>query len=310
MEEIKKKIEELKKEKNAIIVAHNYARPEVQNIADFTGDSLELSRKASETNAEMILFCGVHFMAETASIISPEAKVLLPDLNAGCSLAESITAEDLVNWKRQHPNAVVISYINTTAEVKAESDHCCTSSNAVKVVEAIPKDKEILFLPDKFLGAYVQEMTGRKIHIWKGSCHVHEKITETDFEDMKRENPDAVFLIHPESSCTQNCVKKATQHNDDSIRFFSTSGMINYVNNSNENKFVVATEVGILHRLKKDNPGKMFIPIKENAVCEYMKLTTLEKIYYALLYEQYEVKVKKNIADRARKAIENMISIG
>ena len=310
MEEIKKKIEELKKEKNAIIVAHNYARPEVQNIADFTGDSLELSRKASETNAEMILFCGVHFMAETASIISPEAKVLLPDLNAGCSLAESITAEDLVNWKRQHPNAVVISYINTTAEVKAESDYCCTSSNAVKVVESIPNDKEILFLPDKFLGAYVQEMTGRKIHIWNGSCHVHEKITETDFEEMKRKNPDAVFLIHPESSCTQNCVKKAARYSDDSIRFFSTSGMINYVNNSNENKFVVATEVGILHRLKKDNPGKMFIPIKENAVCEYMKLTTLEKIYYALLYEQYEVKVKKNIADRARKAIENMISIG
>ncbi len=311
MNDLKIKINELKKEKKAVILAHNYQLPEVQEIADFVGDSLELSRKAAKTEAELIVFCGVHFMAETASIISPEKKVILPDLNAGCSLAESVTTAELKRWKAEHPNAVVVSYINTSAAVKALSDYCCTSSNAVKIVESIPAEMEILFLPDKYLGSYVKAKTGREnIVIWDGACHVHEKIGEVNFEEKKQAHPKAEFLIHPECGCSTSCMLKSLQFNDDSIHIFSTSGMINYVNESPAKEFVIATEVGILHRMRKDNPGKQILPASENAVCDYMKLTTLEKVYEALLYEKNVVRVDTPVAEKARLAINRMLATG
>ncbi len=302
-------INELKKQKNAVILAHNYQIPEVQDIADFVGDSLGLSRQAAKTDAEIIVFCGVHFMAETASIISPDKKVLLPDLEAGCSLADSITAEQLRKWKSEHPNSVVVSYVNTTAEVKAESDYCCTSSNAVQIVNSIPEDKEILFLPDKFLGAYVQAMTERKMTFWDGACHVHEKIGDINFDNSKAEHPDAEFLVHPECGCSSSCMLKSLDECSQNIHIFSTEGMINYVNESPSKEFVIATEVGILHRMKKANPDKIFYPASEDSVCEYMKKIDLIKLRDALLYEQFEVKVDSTLAEKAKLPIERMISI-
>ncbi len=310
MQNLKEEIQKLKLEKNAIILAHNYQLPEVQDVADFIGDSLELSRMAAKTKADLILFCGVHFMAETASIISPNKKVLLPDLNAGCSLAESITAEKLKRWKEEHPQAVVVSYINTSAEIKALSDFCCTSSNAVKIVESIPADREILFLPDKYLGGYVKAKTGREnILIWDGACHVHQKIGNVNFEEKKKEYPDAEFLIHPECGCSTSCMLRSLEFNDNSIHIFSTSKMLNYVNESPAENFVIATEVGILHRMKKDNPDKTIVPASSNAVCEYMKLTTLEKVYDSLLNENYVVKVEAHVAEKAKHAITKMLSV-
>jgi len=310
MVELKKKIEKLKKEKNAVILAHNYQLPEIQDVADFVGDSLELSRKAAQTDADVIVFCGVHFMAETASIISPEKKVLLPDINAGCSLAESIDADALRNWRLNKPDAVVVSYINTSAEIKALSDYCCTSSNALKIVESIPPEKEILFLPDKYLGGYVKAKTKREnISVWDGACHVHQKIGDVNFQEKKKSFPDAEFLIHPECGCSTSCMLRSLQYQDESIHIFSTSGMINYVNESPKKQFVIATEVGILYRMQKNNPDKMIVPANENSICEYMKLTTLEKLYSSLLEEKFEVKVDASVASRARKSIEKMLSI-
>ncbi len=300
---------QLKNEKNAVILAHNYQIPEVQDIADFVGDSLGLSRQAAKTNAEIIVFCGVHFMAETASIISPDKKILLPDREAGCSLADSITVEQLRAWKEKHPNAAVVSYVNTTAEVKAESDYCCTSSNALQIVNSIPDDKEILFLPDKFLGAYVQAMTERKMHFWNGACHVHEKIGEVNFDESRRLHPNAEFLVHPECGCSSSCMLKSLDECSRNIHVFSTEGMINYVKNSPNKEFVIATEVGILHRMKKANPDKKFYPASEKSVCEYMKLIDLEKLRDALKYEQYEVKVDAALTAKAVLPIERMISI-
>lgn len=300
---------QLKKEKNAVILAHNYQIPEVQDIADFVGDSLGLSRQAARTKAEIIVFCGVHFMAETASIIAPEKKVLLPDLEAGCSLASSITGEQLRQWKKEHPNAVVVSYVNTTAEVKAETDYCCTSSNAVQIVNAIPKEKEILFLPDKFLGAYVQAITERKMHFWNGACHVHEKIGDVSFEKSMEEHPDAEFLVHPECGCSSSCMLRSLDDCSQNIHIFSTEGMINYVRESPSKEFVIATEVGILHRMKKANPEKNFYPANDQSICEYMKMIDLEKLRDALKYEQFEVKVDALLAEKAKKPIERMISI-
>lgn len=300
----------LKKEKNAVILAHNYQIPEIQDIADFVGDSLGLSQIAAKTESDVIVFCGVHFMAETASIISPNKKVLIPDLDAGCSLASSITADQLREWKKENPDALVVSYVNTTAEIKAESDYCITSSNAVKVVEAIPSDKKILFLPDKFLGQYVKTVTGRNMEIWDGACHVHEKIGDIEFDSIREKHPNAEFLVHPECGCSSSCMLKSTMYEDcKDIHIFSTEGMITHVEKSDANEFVIATEQGILHRMKKAAPDKNFYPVSEDSICEYMKMITLDKLYFALLKDQYEVKVPEELAVKARLPIERMLSI-
>lgn len=303
-------IQRLKIEKNAVILAHNYQLPEVQDVADFIGDSLGLAQAAAKTDANRIVFCGVHFMAETASIICPEKQVLLPDLEARCSLAATINAEQLRQWKSEHPNAVVVSYVNTTAEVKAESDYCCTSTNALKVVQAIPPDKEILFLPDMFLGAYIQKVTGRKMHIWPGECHVHAGIRPWDIEAMRAAHPQADMLVHPECGCSSSCMYyQATGALKGEVRILSTEGMVKHARQSPAPEFIVATEVGILHRLKKEAPGKTFYPANERAICEYMKKITLEKVLRSLQDEVHEVRVPEPTASKARRALERMLAL-
>ena len=311
--DIGSQIVRLKKERKAVILAHNYQVPEVQDVADFTGDSLGLSQAAARTDADVIVFCGVHFMAETAAILCPDKTVLLPDLEAGCSLAATITAEDLRRWKADHPGAVVVSYVNTTAEVKAESDYCCTSANAAKVVQAIPLDREILFLPDLYLGDYVARVTGRKnIHVWPGECHVHAGIRPGHFEEALRLHPDAEeIFIHPECGCTTNCIAFAQDEPSlrDRIHILSTTGMIRRSAASHAKKFIVATETGILYPLQKGNPEKSFVPLKEDAVCEYMKRITLEKTLRSLEEMVFQVKVAEGIAARARTAIHRMLEL-
>ncbi len=302
----------LKKEKDVVILSHNYQIPDVQDVADFVGDSLGLSRQAAEVDNKTILFCGVHFMAETAAIISPQKKVLIPDLEAGCSLSDSISLQDLLKWKKEHPKAIAVGYVNTTAEIKSELDYCCTSSNAVNVVNAIPKDKEILFLPDMFLGAYVSKMTGRKnMHIWAGECHVHAGITATDVQNKLDEFTNAEFLVHPECSCTTPMLYDIASgdYNNRQVQILSTEGMMKHVKNSTAKDFVVATETGILYRMRKQNPGKNFVPASENAECQYMKMINLEKVYDSLMEDKYEIKVPKEIADKARLSIERMLAI-
>ena len=301
-------INKLKKEKNAVILAHNYELPEIQDLADFVGDSLGLSQQAAKVDADVILFCGVHFMAETASIISPNKTVLIPDLAAGCSLADSMTADELRKWKSENPDAVVVSYVNTTAEVKAETDYCCTSSNAVKVVESIPKDKTILFGPDQHLGGYVAAATGRDIKIWNGACHVHKEITEIDFDKKMEENPNADFLIHPECGCSTSCLLKSANSKNE-IKVYSTEGMITHIENSKNNEFIIATETGIIHRLKKHRSDAKFIAMKDDSICEYMKMITLDKVLDALKYDQHVVKVPEALAEKARIPIERMLEI-
>lgn len=308
--EVTQQIKRLKTEKNAVILAHNYQVPEVQDVADFVGDSLGLSQTAAKTDADIIVFCGVHFMAETASIICPEKRVLLPDLEAGCSLAATINADQLRAWKAEHPNAVVVSYVNTTAEVKAESDYCCTSTNALKVIQAIPPDKEILFLPDMFLGAYIEKVTGRKMHIWPGECHVHAGIRPRDIDAMRAAHPEAELLVHPECGCSSSCMYyQATGDLKGEVHTLSTEGMIKHARQSPANEFIVATEVGILHRLKKEAPRKTFYPANEKAICEYMKKITLEKVLRSLQDEVYEIRVPEPTASKARRAIERMLAI-
>ena len=304
-------INELREEKNALILSHNYQIPEIQDLADVVGDSLNLSLQALKSDKDLIVFCGVNFMAETASILAPNKKVVIPDLKAGCSLADTINVQQLREWKDKHPDTVVISYINTSAAIKAESDYCCTSSNAVKVVEEIPQNKEILFLPDLFLGAYIENMTGRKMHIWPGECHVHAKLTANEINTMKNDLPDADFLVHPECGCVSNIMYELSEGNikNDNTKILSTDGMIKYANQSNAKEFVVATETGILHQLQKQNPEKKFHPVKDDAVCEYMKMITLEKLYRSINEEIYEVKVPEEIAKRAIKPITRMINI-
>jgi len=300
----------LKKERNAVILSHNYQVPEVQDIADFVGDSLGLSQAAAKTEADVIVFCGVHFMAETASIISPGKRVLIPDLGAGCSLAATIDREKLRAWKREHPGAVVVSYINTTAEVKAESDYVCTSSNAIRVVNSIPRDREILFLPDLFLGAFVKERTGREMEIWPGECHVHAGITPEIVNRKLEENRDAEFLIHPECGCVTQFLYFAEKGDFPmAAQVLSTEGMVRRARESSADRFVVATETGILHRMRRENPGKLFLPVKEDAVCQYMKMITLEKVALSLRNMVYEVRVPRETADRARLAITRMLEL-
>ena len=307
-------ITRLKRERNAVILAHSYERPEVQDIADFVGDSLGLSRQAAATGAETIIFCGVHFMAETAAILSPHKTVLIPDLDAGCSLAATITAEELRKWKAEHPEAVVVAYVNTTAEVKAETDYCCTSSNAVKVVQAIPADKEILFLPDMFLGLHVKRATGRtNMRIWAGECHVHAGIRPEHVTTQRAAHPGAEFLIHPECGCVSSMLYMKGDGEScglEDAQVLSTEGMVKHAQQSPAREFIVATETGILHRLEKLNPGKQFHPVNEQAVCRFMKMITLEKVLRSLQENVFVVKVPEAVAARARLSIQRMVEIG
>jgi quinolinate synthase len=311
--ELHQRIRELAKHRNAVILAHNYERSEVQDVADFVGDSLGLSREAAKTEAETIVFCGVHFMAETAAILSPKKRVLLPDLAAGCSLASTINADQLLEWKDEHPGAVVVSYVNTTAEVKAESDYCCTSGNAVEVVNSIPADKDILFLPDMFLGAHVRRVTGRdNIHVWMGECHVHAGIDPEHISIQRAAHPGAEFLIHPECGCATNVVEAVSAGDIDpsGVQILSTEGMIKRPAESKASPIIVATEVGILHRLRKANPTKTFIPASDRAQCAYMKVTTLPKVLRSLETLEHHITVRGDVAARARRAIERMVAIG
>jgi quinolinate synthase len=303
----------LKQERNAVFLVHNYQLPEIQDIADFLGDSLGLSRQAAKTDADVIVFCGVHFMAETAAILSPQKTVLLPDLAAGCSLASMIDGAQLRQWKAEHPGAVVVAYVNTTAEVKAESDYCCTSGNAVEVINAIPADKEILFLPDMFLGAHVQRMTGRKnIRVWMGECHVHAGIDPEHIARQRKAHPGAEFLVHPECGGATSVVEalSAGAIDPEGAQILSTEGMIRRPAQSDADTFIVATEVGILHRLRRENPKKTFIAANELAVCAYMKVTTLPKVLHALETMTHRITVPADVAAKARRSIERMVAIG
>jgi quinolinate synthase len=306
-------IKSLARERNAVILAHNYERPEVQDVADFVGDSLGLSREAAKTGADVIVFCGVHFMAETAAVLSPRKTVLLPDLAAGCSLASMIDAEQLRAWKAEYPGAVVVSYVNTTAEVKAESDYCCTSGNAVEIVNSIPADTEILFCPDMFLGAHVKRMSGRdNMHIWMGECHVHAGIDPEHIRLRRAEHPGAEFLIHPECGCSTSVLEamSAGEVDPEGVQILSTEGMIKRPALTDAEEFIVATEVGILHRLRRENPSRRFFAANEKAACAYMKVTTLPKVKRALERMQHRITVPADVASRARRAIERMIAIG
>lgn len=306
------RIARLKEEQNAVILAHNYQRDEVQEAADFIGDSLGLSQQAAATPADVIIFCGVHFMAETAAILCPEKAVVLPDLRAGCSLAATITAEELRAWKARHPEAVVVAYVNTSAEVKAESDYCCTSANATKVVRAIPADRPILFVPDEFLATYVARETGRSnIIAFPGCCHVHRAIRPDQALAMMGEYPDIELLIHPECGCVTSCMARVAEGTlpRDRTFFLSTEGMLRHIRNSRATELAVGTEVGMLHRLRKENPDKVFRPVNPEAVCEFMKTITLDRVLRALETLEPQVRVPEEIARRARRAIDRMLEI-
>ncbi|MDP3970498.1 MAG: quinolinate synthase NadA [bacterium] len=303
------KIRELAKEKNAVILAHNYQLPEIYDIADFIGDSLELSRKAANTNADVIVFCGVHFMAETAAILSPSKTVLLPDLEAGCSLADSITADQLKMWKSEHPDAVVVMYVNTSADVKALADYCCTSSNAINIVESIPADKEILFGPDMFLGAYVSKRTNRKMHIWPGECHVHAQFRNDHLVNLQKKHPNAELILHPECGCISQCLYMMSDGQLSNAKILSTSGMIAEVKSSESDEFIIGTEIGIIERMKREEPNKKYIPLKEDAICKYMKKINLDNVLLALQNMQHEISIPEDIRKQALLSIERMITI-
>jgi quinolinate synthase len=290
----------LKKERKAIILAHNYQSPEVQDIADFSGDSLGLSQEAAKTEAEIIIFCGVHFMAETAAILCPDKTVLMPDLNAGCPMANMITLRQLRELKKKHPQALVVTYVNSKAEIKAESDYCCTSSNAIKVVQSIPSDKEIIFIPDKYLGSYVASQTKRELVLWQGYCPTHRRILPEDILKKEALYPKAEVLVHPE------CIPEVIAMAD---RVLSTTGICKYAKESNSEEFIIGTEIGILHKLKKENPGKRFYPASELADCPNMKLNNLEKILWSLQDLVYKVEVPEEIARKAKRSIDRMLEI-
>ncbi|WP_067620192.1 quinolinate synthase NadA [Alicyclobacillus acidiphilus] len=302
-----------KRDRNALILAHNYERPEVQDIADILGDSLALARAAVDTDADVIVLCGVHFMAETAAILNPRKTVLLPDSEAGCSLADSITVDQLRAWKAEHPGAIVVSYVNTSAEVKAESDYCCTSANAVQIVQSIPEDQEILFCPDMFLGSYVKRMTGREnLHIWMGECHVHAGIAPTDVDDVMKTYPNAQLLVHPECGCSTSSMYLLAEGllPKDNTHVLSTSGMLKHAKESPAKEFVVATEVGIIHQMERQNPEKRFIPANRKAVCPFMKMITLPKVLDALVNLKTVITVPEDTAMKARQALDRMVAIG
>ena len=294
------RIIKLKEQKDAMILAHNYQRGEVQDIADFVGDSLQLSIEASKVRNSIIVFCGVHFMAETAKILNPGKMVLLPDSNAGCPMADMITANQLKELKEKHPGAVVICYVNSTAEVKALSDICCTSSNAIKVVESVPEDKEIIFIPDKYLGSYVQKKTGRNMIFSNGYCPTHIRINAKHVIKLKKEHLGAEVIVHPEN--TPEVIEIAE-------RVESTGGMLKYIKDSDKKSFIIGTEVGIIHRLQKENPGKHFIPAMAKAICPNMKLINLEKVLWSLEEEETKIVVPEDIALKAKSAIDRMIAL-
>src|SRR5271168_4707589 len=305
------RVRDLCKERNAVLLAHHYQRAEVQEVADHVADSLKLSQAAARTTSDVIVFCGVHFMAETASILCPERTVLLPDLRAGCSLSASITVEELLKWKATYPDAVVVSYINTSAAVKAESDYCCTSANASKVVNAIPADRQVLFLPDKFLATVVARQTGRtNIIAYPGYCHVHKTIQPEQVVGLLEEHPDIELLLHPECGCVSSCMAKAVDGSlpQDRTFFLSTEGMLRHIGQSTATEFAVGTELGILHGLQKNFPTKTFYPVNPNAVCGFMKTITLDNVIRSLETLSPEVRVPAEIAAKARGAIDRMLA--
>jgi quinolinate synthase len=299
-EQLTEKIKRLKTERNAVILAHNYQPGEIQDIADLTGDSLALSVKAAQTDADVIVFCGVRFMAETAAILSPGKTVLLPDNHAGCPLADMITAKQLRDLKRKHSDAAVVCYVNSSAEVKAESDYCCTSSNAVDIVESLPRDKEIIFVPDQHLGRFVSEKTGREMILWPGYCTTHAAITEDDVKNARAAHPGAVVMAHPE--CTEPVKAVSDQ-------ILSTGQMLKFAKQSEARSFIVATETGIIHTLKKENPGKGFFAASTRAVCPNMKRITLDKVLWSLEDMHYEIIVPEEIRTRAKNALDRMVAV-
>ena len=294
------KIQQLKRKRNAVILVHNYQIGEVQDIADYTGDSLELSRTASKTNADVIVFCGVRFMAETASILCPDKLVLMPDINAGCPMADMITRDELKALKKEHPKATVVAYVNTSAEVKAEIDICCTSGNAVKVVESLKDASEIIFVPDKYLGHYVSVKANRDLILWDGYCPVHAKILPEDIARQRKAHPKAKIIVHPE------CTPKVIQLADEAL---STSGMCKYAKLSSASEIIVGTEPEMLYRLRKENPRKKFYPLSDQAICQDMKLTTLKKVLWCLENMKYEVKVPEDIQIKAKRAMDRMLEV-
>ena len=300
MKKLVENIERLKQQHNAVILAHNYQPGEIQDIADFTGDSLGLSIKAAQTEAEVIVFCGVRFMAETAAILSPQKTVLLPDKSAGCPMADMITAEQLRKLKQEHPDALVVCYVNSTAEVKAESDYCCTSANAVELVSSLPKDRQILFVPDQHLGRFVADRTGRDIVLWPGYCRSHIMITEDDIKTAKAKYPDAIVMAHPE------CSEPVKELSDELL---STGQMLKFAAENTAKQFIVATETGIIHTLKKQNPEAEFIPASNRAICHNMKKITLEKIIWALEDMKYKISVPEAIREKAKIALDKMVEI-
>jgi len=299
-ERLIQQIRELKAERDAVILAHNYQPGEIQDLADFSGDSLGLSIQASETDADVIVFCGVRFMAETAAILSPEKTVLLPEKSAGCPMADMITAEQLLQLKQENPDALVVCYVNSTAEVKAESDYCCTSANAVEVVNSLPEDKQIIFVPDQHLGQFVAERTGRKLVLWPGYCTTHVLITVDDIKDARAKYPDAIVMAHPE--CTEP-VKEASDE------FLSTGQMLKFAARSAAKRFIIATEIGIIHTLKKQNPEAEFFPATERAICPNMKKITLDKVVGSLQEMQYKITVPETISIKAKKSLDRMVEI-
>jgi quinolinate synthase len=306
-------VKELARKRGAVLLAHNYQLPAIQDVADFVGDSLALSRIAAEVEADTIVFCGVHFMAETAKILSPEKTVLIPDARAGCSLADSITVEQLQEWKAEHPGAVVVSYVNTTAAVKAETDICCTSSNAVEVVASIPEDKEVLFLPDQFLGAHVRRTLDRKnMHVWAGECHVHAGINGAELTKQAESHPDADLFVHPECGCATSALYLAGSGAvaADKVKILSTGGMIDAARATHAKQVLVATEVGMLHQLRRAAPEIDFQAVNDRASCSYMKMITPEALLRSVRNGTDEVHVDPALAERGRAAVERMIAIG
>lgn len=313
IESLQASIRDMAAERNAIIMTHNYQRPEVQDVADFVGDSLALSRKAASTDKDVVVLCGVHFMAETAAILSPEKRVLLPNLEARCSLADMITAEDVRRWKSEFPDYVAVGYVNTTAAVKAELDYCCTSGNVLDVIDNTPKDRGILFLPDFFLGAHAKRMRpNRKIEIWMGECHVHKGINARSVNRCRWEHPDAEVLVHPECGCAGQVIYDMG-HGDldpEGLHITSTEGMIRVAQRCAAEEFIVATEVGILHRMRQVAPGKTFLAADPEAVCPFMKAITLESVRDALALDRYVITVPEDIRARARAALDRMVEVG
>ncbi len=306
-------IRRLARARNAVVLAHNYQRAEVQDVADYVGDSLGLSRKAAATDAEVIVFCGVHFMAETAAILAPAKRVLLPDLRAGCSLAATITAEDVRGWKARFPGYIAVGYVNTTAEVKAELDYCCTSGNVLEVIDAIPEDRGILFCPDFFLGAHVRRMRPhRRVEVWLGECHVHRDINPHTLERHRREHPAAEVLVHPECGCAGQLIYAIGEGAipAEGVHIASTERMVQLVKERPAAEFIVATETGIMHRMQQLAPEKKFFPADRAAVCAYMKTITLEGTREALRLDRYHVTVPRSIAERAQAALDRMVALG